>query len=154
MMGRCLSRAGNRRSSAVKLMSVSMSEVSSVPLLSPIKGEFCHVHRGGNNPGVTFQCTGPFDCVLCGLNNRFWESKNRLVGQLLTLIDASVTDPRQNKAVKDIIKDKIIMEYAEHQLSMEMLIGSAMIHPQEFKKEKQCTCRSENKEVCDKCAGA
>lgn len=44
----------------------------------------------------------------------FWASyiDNVLVGKLLTLIDASVVDPRQNKALKDVIR-QTVRQWAE-----------------------------------------
>ncbi|MFA6201434.1 MAG: hypothetical protein WC679_13615, partial [Bacteroidales bacterium] len=36
-----------------------------------------------------------------------------MLGRILTIIDASIADGRQNKAIKDLIKSKFVDEYAE-----------------------------------------
>lgn len=38
------------------------------------------------------------------LNDAIWKNKERLMGQVLTIIDAAFSDPEQRKAVKDLVK--------------------------------------------------
>lgn len=64
-----------------------------------------------------------------------WDVKNNLLGEILTIVDAVLTDERQLKATKDLIKNRVIMGFSEHNLSMEMLIGTAMLYPQQYRGE-------------------
>lgn len=100
-------------------------------------GLFIHEHRGGDNPGIVFQCTGKFKCHFDSLNDRFWNAKNMLLGEILTIVDAIITDERQNKATKDLVKNRIIMGFCDFQQTLEMLLGTAMIHPQKMQKRTE-----------------
>lgn len=109
-----------------------VEDVSALSGHSP--GMFMHQHQGGNDPGIVFQCTGKYSCHFDTLNQRFWDAKNMLLGEVLTIIDAAITDERQNKATKDLVKNRVIMGFCDFQETLAMLLGSAMIHPQKIQK--------------------
>lgn len=50
------------------------------------------------------QCYGQFDCEFCGISRECREHQDDLVGKVLTVVDASITDESQRKAIKDLIK--------------------------------------------------
>jgi hypothetical protein len=57
----------------------------------------CHEINGGR------KCEG-IVCVWCELENTInWWEQNTL-GKILTVLDASIADKQQNKAIKDLIK--------------------------------------------------
>ena len=43
--------------------------------------------------------------LLAHLNDGIYEYRNDLLGKILTIVDASFSDPEQKKAVKDLIKE-------------------------------------------------
>ena len=45
-------------------------------------------------------------------SNLVTEILKRLTGKVLTIIDASITEPKQNKAIKDLIRNKFFIELA------------------------------------------
>jgi len=103
------------------------------------RGMFVHAHQGGDNPGIVFQCAGKYSCHFDSLNQRFWDAKNMLLGEILTIVDAAITDERQNKATKDLVKNRVIMGFCDFQETLAMLLGTAMIHPQKMQKRTENT---------------
>lgn len=55
-----------------------------------------------------------------------WRNR-RLLGKILTIIDASIADVKQNKAVKDLIKNNFFQEYEE---VCDYLIDTSKLNPQ------------------------
>ncbi len=66
-----------------------------------------------------------------------------MLGRVLTVIDASIIEPRQNKAVKDIIRNEFIDEYQNlsDMLVTPEVIDSMMpdLSDEEFDKMKEAT---------------
>lgn len=50
------------------------------------------------------------NCSICFMDNVMSEMANSLVGQILTLVDASYSNEKQAKAVKDIVKNIVYTE--------------------------------------------
>jgi hypothetical protein len=71
-----------------------------VKLKVSLNGKLILVHRGERKEGDE----GPLATELYGLN---WEEFDQLTGRLLTLCDATFTDPVQRKAFKDMVRQHI-----------------------------------------------
>lgn len=52
-----------------------------------------------------YTCPGEYDCYLCGMDSMIHRFHEKLLGRLLTVVDSLITDDRQNKASKDVVRD-------------------------------------------------
>jgi hypothetical protein len=73
-----------------------MSTEPCTPVLETITHDF--------DNGEKVSCPGQFDCYICGTQSLIRRGAADLVGQLLTIVDATVQAERSNKAMKDLIK--------------------------------------------------
>lgn len=61
--------------------------------------------------GVNVKCQGGFQCSFCGIGNWTETHQSYLLGKVLTMIDATITNGAQNKAMKDIVKTNFYAEF-------------------------------------------
>lgn len=77
--------------------------------------------RIGHNCGK--ECQGE-KCVFCEVNRVQGYSDDECLGKMLTLVDASISEERQNKALKDLLKQIFRKEQWEKSVSIEHVIAS------------------------------
>ena len=54
--------------------------------------------------GDAVKCSGNEECLYCQISTQAYYFEQDLIGKVLTVLDSALSDDRQNKAVKDLVK--------------------------------------------------
>lgn len=81
------------------------------------------VHCPSNSTALTPPASRPTDKLAWALIDHKEQEKKQILGKVLTLIDATVVEPTQNKALKDLIKQSFSENNQAYWDGLEAMIG-------------------------------
>lgn len=73
-------------------------------------------------------CYGQFVCEYCGIQSAVQIHLDFLLGKVLTAIDASITEPEQRKAVKDIVKGYTYLQFEKLERDVMSTVNNCTDH--------------------------
>jgi hypothetical protein len=74
------------------------------------------------------ECFGFGECEYCGVQHQIDSFQDLVLGQILTVVDASVTDPVQNKSMKDLMKSRFYDGFSDLNNELRQVLFNCTSH--------------------------